>query len=89
MDKIVMHRKQYIIIQKSYNNFIIVNKLKKFNKGHTHVKGFNYAKLLVYIMLDERIKCKKHLRLLDNKHFRQSIKRLSDSEEIENNILRG
>lgn len=89
MDRIVFHKKQYIIVQKSYTDFIVINKSKKFNKGHTHVKGINYAKLLVFIMLDGKITHNKHIRLLENKHFKQSIKRLSESEQIENRILKG
>lgn len=88
MDKVVYHRKKYIIVQKSSSDFIIVNTEKNFDKGHTHVKGYNYARLIVNIMIDERIKYNKHIRLLDNKHFRQSIKRLSMDDKIANKILR-
>ena len=84
---IVFRKKHFIIVHQYGNKYMIINTKKNFNNGHTHVYNLQYAKLLVFILLDGKIKNKRHKRLLKNKQFIESLNRISDYETQVKDII--
>lgn len=84
---IVFRKKNYIIIHQFENKYLIINTDKDFNEGHTHVFGLAYAKLIVFTILDKKLK-QKHIRMLKNKNFIKSLERLTSPEYVDRIIRR-
>lgn len=64
----IYKKNEYIIIPVS-NNYLVINTDKVFKEGHTHVKRFSIAKLLIDLALEKR--------LPKNPHFVDNLKRIS------------
>ena len=83
---VVFRTKQFMIVHQYNNKYMIINTNKEFENGHTHVYGLEYAKLLVFILIEKKIK-PKHLRLLKSKNFVMSLKRISDKDNDVKRII--
>ena len=88
MRNVVFSLKNFIIVKQYEDKYMVVNLDKKFKNGHTHVNNLQYAKLLVLVILEKKIKNKKHQRLLKNERFKGSIVRLSSNEKLQEIIRR-
>lgn len=86
-NNIVFRKRQFIIIHQYLDKYMIVNTNKEFKDGHTHVYGLPYAKVIVMTLVENRVK-KRHLRLLKNKNFIESMKRISNEEKVQKIIKR-
>ena len=69
-----IYAKENFIIVSMDNEYIVINKNKKFKAGHTHIKNFKTAKYLIDMVIHKRIPYHLPIYLLI------SLRRLSDDE---------
>ncbi len=75
--KVVYRKKEFIILSVS-NGFIVHNKRKRFEEGHTHCSNFNYAKSIIDLSIRKKMPRKA------NRWLIQSLIRVSvDNKYIE------
>lgn len=72
----VVHRKSHYIVLKVSNGFIAVNTNKDFEKGHTHLKSFEMAKVLIDCSI------KKKFPRTRNPYLLSGLVRISDDEKF-------
>ena len=58
MRNVVFSLKNFIIVKRYEDKYMVVNLDKKFKNGHTHVNNQQYAKLLVLVILEKKTKNK-------------------------------
>lgn len=73
-NKVVYRRKEFIIITTS-GGFVVINKDKGFDKGHTHCNNFQYAKSLIDLSVRKRVPNK------PNKYLVESLKRINKDKK--------
>ena len=88
MRNVVFRAREFIIVKQYEDKYMVVNTKKDFKHGHTHINNLEYGKLMIFILIEKRIKNKKHKRLLKNKHFIESLYRISNSDEQVEKIIR-
>ena len=69
-----IYTKDEFVIASMDNEFIVINKKKRFKYGHTHIRNFKTAKYLIDMVIHKRIPYHLPTYLL------VSLKRLSDDE---------
>lgn len=70
-----IYAKENFIITSIENEFIVINKDKKFKYGHTHIRNFKTAKYLIDMVIHKRMPFHLPVYLL------KSLQRLSDDME--------
>ena len=88
MNNIIFRCREYIIVKQYENKYMIINTKKEFKNGHTHINNLQYGKLMIFILVEKQIKNKRHLRLLHNKHFIESLYRIANNPEQVEKIIR-
>ncbi|MCT8978667.1 hypothetical protein N4T77_18925 [Clostridium sp. CX1] len=84
----VYQKKEYVII-KVGNDFIVINKNKEFKNGHTHVKRFDIATLLIHLAINKQLPIKSKfvdslVRIsVDKKYIKDLEEFQKDNEEID------
>lgn len=73
-NRVVYRRKEFIIITAS-GGFVVINKDKGFDKGHTHCNNFQYAKSLIDLSVRKRVPNK------PNKYLIESLKRINKDKK--------
>lgn len=80
-NKVVYRRKEFIIITAS-GGFVVINKDKGFDKGHTHCNNLQYAKSLIDLSVRKRVPNK------PNKYSIESLKRINKDKKYLMNLER-
>lgn len=73
-NKVVYRRKEFIIIAAS-GGFVVINKDKGFDRGHTHANNFSFAKSLIDLSVRKRVPNK------PNKYLIESLKRINKDKK--------
>lgn len=77
----VYRKKQYSIYSDSNGNYIIHNRNKEFDNGHTHIKNFHTAKFLIDLAFHKSVPNKKL-----NTYLYDSLIRISNDNSYVNRI---
>lgn len=85
-DKRVYEKNEYIILEvksKGRTGYIVQNTKKPFSEGHSHLKSFNMAKVLISNVMGEKkpktsniYLLESHIRISDNEKYIANIKHL-------------
>lgn len=78
-NRVVYRRKEFIIITTS-GGFIVINKDKGFDRGHTHANNFSFAKSLIDLSVRKRVPNK------PNKYLIESLKRINKDNKYINKL---
>lgn len=83
-----VYRKDKYVIVPVENNFIVINIDKQFKSGHTHVKDFNKARLMIDLAIKKKMPKNYHLvdsliRITDDKDYIEKLKQFKEDETID------
>ncbi|WP_231181666.1 hypothetical protein [Clostridium botulinum] len=74
-----VYKKEEYIIVPVCNNFIVINIEKQFKYGHTHLKNFNTAKLIIDLAIKKQLP--KNYMLVNN------LVRLTEDQEYKKKLI--
>ena len=72
---VCVYKKRNYVIYSNTKEFIIHNKNKEFQKGHSHINNFNTAKYLIDLAIYSRIPNRESI------YFLETLIRISNDEE--------
>ena len=76
MSTCVYTKRNFMIIKMNPKSFIIYNKSKEFEKGHTHINDYHLAKSIIEYLITGRSNSRlKHL-LKTSDYIKESVRRI-------------